>query len=123
MPKSLRLYLDQMIQVKVADTLRKNGFDVLRCIDTGQERSDDKKILEKAIEQNRTLVTLDSHFGDWVVLPLSRHSGVIRLKVHPTSSDNILTVLLPFLNRIFAEKVRNKLIILSSTKEKWIKTY
>jgi len=97
MPKSLRLYLDQMIQVKVADTLRKNGFDVLRCIDTGQERSDDKKILEKAIEQNRTLVTLDSHFGDWVVLP--------------------------FLNRIFAEKVRNKLIILSSTKEKWIKTY
>jgi hypothetical protein len=25
-----------------------------------------------------------AHFGDWIVLPLSRHPGVIRLKVDPT---------------------------------------
>ncbi len=122
MPKVLRLYLDQMIQVKVADTLRENGFDVVRCSEIGQERSDDYKILEKAKEQGRILITLDAHFGDWVVLPLSTHTGVIRLKVHPTSSENILFVLLPFLHKISEEKVKNMLIILSATKEKWIRT-
>jgi predicted nuclease of predicted toxin-antitoxin system len=111
-----------MIQVKVADKLRESGYDVLRCIDTGQERADDKKVLKKAIDQKRILITLDSQFGDWAVLPLSKHSGVIRLRVHPTTGSNIINVLLPFLKKISEEEVKNKLIILSATKEKWIAT-
>jgi hypothetical protein len=41
----------------------------------------------------------DDHFGDWTVLPLSRHPGVIRLKVNPTTTANTLGLLLPFLRR------------------------
>jgi predicted nuclease of predicted toxin-antitoxin system len=54
--------------------------------ETGLARADDHQILQKTISENRILITLDEHFGDWVIRPLSHHSGVIRLKVHPAIS-------------------------------------
>jgi predicted nuclease of predicted toxin-antitoxin system len=73
------------------------GHDVMRAPEVGQARADDYEILQKAIAENRILVSLDEHFGDWVILPLSKHPGVIRLKVNPTTSRNIINLLLPFL--------------------------
>src|SRR4030065_2257668 len=97
MPDPYKLYLDQMFGLDVAQALRDQGYDVLRASETGNARADDQQILQKAISENRILITLDEHFGDWVILPLSRHPGVIRLKVIPTTSRKILNLLLPFL--------------------------
>lgn len=93
MPENIKLYLDQMLQVQVARILRDEGYDVLRVSETGQSRADDEQVMKKAINDNRILITLDEHFGDWTILPLSRHPGVIRLKVNPTTSDNIVRIL------------------------------
>ncbi len=71
MGERYRIYLDQMFRVDVAVSLRKEGHDVIRASEVGQDRADDSEILKKAIEENRILITLDEHFGDWVVLPLS----------------------------------------------------
>ena len=122
MPESLKLYLDQMFQMEVAQVLREQGYDVIRASETGQERADDLQILNKAISESRTLITLDEHFGDWVILPLSRHPGVIRLKVHPTTSENVLKILVPFLSLYSQEQFRNYLVILSEKRAKWIRT-
>lgn len=122
MSNSLRLYLDQMFQVAVAQALREQGYDVLRASETGQARVDDYQILEKAIAENRILATLDEHFGDWVILPLSRHPGVIRIKVHPTTSEKIVKLLLHFLNNHTQEQFKDPLVILSEKCAKWILT-
>ena len=74
-PEPLRIYLDQMFRSDVADALRNNGHDVIRASEAGHARSDDEQILQKAIADNRILITLDEHFGDWAVLPLSLHPG------------------------------------------------
>ena len=74
MPDICRLYLDQMLRYEVAQALRDEGHDVLRATEVGQARADDHQILQKAISENRVLITLDEYFGDWVVLPLSEHS-------------------------------------------------
>lgn len=123
MPDIYRLYLDQMIKVDVAQSLSNVGYDVLRTAECGQDRSDDKEILEKAIAEKRILVTLDEHFGDWVILPLNKHHfGVIRLKVNPTTSENIIEILLPFLKSHMPEQFKNYLVILSKKREKWVIT-
>ena len=122
MPNICRLYLDQMLRHEVAQALRDKGHDVLRATEVGQARADDHQILQKAISENRVLVTLDEHFGDWVILPLSKHSGVIRLKVHPTTSKNTINLLLPFLRRHSSEQFKNHLVILSPKRAKWIYT-
>ena len=122
MPDSLKLYLDQMLQLAVAQALRKEGHDVVRASEVGQARADDKEILHRAIAEKRILITLDEHFGDWVVLPLSNHPGVIRLKVKPTTSRNVLTLLLPFLRIHSSDQFTNHLVILSSKYTKWVHT-
>ncbi len=122
MPESLRLYLDQMIQTKVADVLRQEGYNVIRASEIGQARADDSDIINMAISQNRILITLDEHFGDWAVLPINKHPGVVRVKVHPTTSMSILQLLLPFLKNITSDKIQNHLVIITQKREKWIHT-
>jgi predicted nuclease of predicted toxin-antitoxin system len=122
MPELHKLYLDQMPPLDAAQELRSKGHDVMRSSEVGQSRADDRQILQKAITENRVLVTLDEHFGDWVILPLKKHPGVIRLKINPTTGNNIIKLLIPFLNSYSSEKLKNNLIILSSKREKWICT-
>ena len=64
MHESLNLYLDQMLRLDVAQALRNEGHEVMRASEIGQARADDYEILQKAISENRILVTLDEHFGD-----------------------------------------------------------
>jgi len=122
MPEPYKFYLDQMFSVEVAQALSKGGYDLVRASDTGFARADDREILQKAISENRILITLDEHFGDWVILPLSRHPGVIRLKVHPTTSENVLKILVPFLSLHSPEQMRDHLMILSEERVKWVRT-
>ena len=111
-----------MFRVDVAQTLRSEGYDVMRAFEVRQARADDQQILYKAITENRVLVTLDKHFGDWIILPLHKHSGVIRLKVNPTTSKNVIALLLPFLRSHSPEQLKNYLVILSPKRSKWIRT-
>jgi predicted nuclease of predicted toxin-antitoxin system len=122
MSEGYKLYLDQMFRVDVAQALREEGYNVLRATEIQQNRADDQRILERAITENRILVTLDEHFGDWVILPLSQHPGVILIKVHPTTSERVLNLLLPFLRMHTQEQFKDHLVILSEKRAKWIHT-
>ena len=122
MSKSLKLYLDQMFKLEVAQALREQGFNVLRALETGLARADDLQILEKAVSEDRILITLDEHFGDWAVLPLSNHPGVIRIKVNPTTSKKVIKLLTQFLHNHKSEQFKDHLVILSERRAKWIRT-
>ena len=122
MSERFHLYLDQMFRQDVAHTLTGEGHDVVRASEIGQARADDQQILNTAISENRILITLDEHFGDWVILPLSRHPGVIRLKVTPTTSEKVLGLLLPFLRLHSPGEFKDHLVILSPKRSKWILT-
>ena len=118
----LKLYLDQMFRVDVAEALRREGYNVVRASEVGQARADDEQILQGAISESRILVTLDEHFGDWVILPLRQHPGVIRLKVSPTTSREVIKLLLPFLRGHSSEQFKDHLVILSRKRSKWVHT-
>ena len=118
----MKLFLDQMFRSGVAETLREKGYDVVRANEIGQSRADDQQILQYAVNENRVLVTLDEHFGDWVLLPLSHHPGVIRLKVNPTTDQKVINVLLPFLHHHTRDQFKDHLVILSEKRAKWVLT-
>lgn len=122
MPEPLRLYLDQCLRFDVAEVLRQEGYNVIRASEIGQARAEDDENLRRAISHKRVLITLDEHFGDWVVLPLSVHFGVIRLKINPTTSTNAINLLLSFLRAHTQEQFQNNLIILSAKRVRWIYT-
>jgi len=122
MPEPFRLFLDQCLRVEVAEALRNVGYDVVRMSDVGQARADDSEILQLAKSDRRILITLDEHFGNWVVLPLKEHYGVIRLKISPTTFTNAINLLIPFLKDHKQEQFGNHLVILSFKRARWIYT-
>jgi hypothetical protein len=65
---------------------------------------------------------LDEHFGDWVVLPLSEHCGVIRVKAHPPPTENIAALLAPMLRNHSQSDFHNRLVIVSPNRVRWIRT-
>ena len=85
-------------------------------------RANDDVILEWAVSNNRILITLDSDFGDWAVLPLLKQSGVIRVKARPATTQSILDILTPFLKKHDARDFIDKLVILSRVNARWIHT-
>jgi predicted nuclease of predicted toxin-antitoxin system len=118
----MRLYLDQMFRLDLAAILRSQEHDVLCASEAGQQTADDSEILRMAIEEDRTLITMDEHFGDWAILPLARHPGVLRVKTHPSTTSNIARMLCPFLAAHSQDELRDHLIILSPRSERWIET-
>ena len=118
----MRLFLDQMFRVELAAQLRVLGHDVVRATEVGLSRADDADILAQAIADHRILVTLDGHFGDWAVLPLQAHHGVIRVKVHPGSTEKVMRVLGPLFAGSQPAQFPNRLVIATPTRVRWIAT-
>lgn len=117
-----RFLLDQMFDVAVLAGLREAGFDVLSVAGVGMSTADDAEIMQWAIENKRIIITLDEHFGDWSILPLDTHSGVIRLKVNPTTTVNSLNLLIPFLQNNTNRNFINHLVIVRQTAIRWKRT-
>ena len=118
----LRLLLDQMLDEDVAQSIRNHGHDVIRVSELGLATADDAEILEHAIRSDRLLLTLDEHFGDWTVLPLSQNPGVVRIKANPATTRKILVVLVPFLERSRERNFRDQLVIVRPNGVRWVST-
>ncbi|MBI4863214.1 MAG: DUF5615 family PIN-like protein [Candidatus Riflebacteria bacterium] len=122
LPERHRLLVDQMFKVDLAEALRADGHDVVRVAEIGQARAEDADILASAISRDRILLTLDEDFGDWAILPLRIHPGVIRVKVHPPTTAKVHSLVAPFLEAHPPSRFANHLAILAPGRVKWIPT-
>jgi predicted nuclease of predicted toxin-antitoxin system len=118
----VRLFLDQMFHLDLAVRLRAEGHDVVHVADLARSRADDEEVLQLASSDDRVLITRDGDFGDWTVLPLHEHAGVIRVETKPTTSAEAAAVLAPFLATVRQEDFRNHLVIVSRNKVRRIRT-
>lgn len=118
----MRFFLDQMFHLDLAAILRAQGDDVLAAADVMKSRADDAEILALAGADARVLITRDGDFGDWAVLPLREHAGVIRVETKPTTSEEAAALLVPFLATARAEELRNHLVIISRSRIRRIRT-
>lgn len=114
--------LDQMFDSAVLAGLLEVGFDVLAVSEINMATTDDAEIMQWAKANDRIVITLDDHFGDWSILPLSTHSGVIRLKVNPATTLNTLNLLIPFLTKHAGRSFGNYLVIVRPSSVRWIST-
>jgi predicted nuclease of predicted toxin-antitoxin system len=68
---------------RLAEWLNSQGHDVLESRTLGPDPGD-RELLEIASEQGRTLITIDTDFGQIVYLDRVAHSGIIRLPDVPS---------------------------------------
>ncbi|MDJ0742031.1 MAG: DUF5615 family PIN-like protein [Xenococcaceae cyanobacterium MO_167.B27] len=106
----IRLYLDEDVNVLVADLLNARGFDALTVRDAGRLQASDAEQLAYAITQQRALVTHNrSDFEELVQTYFAteqKHYGVILAVRRPP--QEIAKRLLVILNRVTADEMENQ---------------
>ncbi|NET36493.1 MAG: hypothetical protein F6K19_31430 [Cyanothece sp. SIO1E1] len=104
------LYLDEDVNVLVADLLRAKGFDAVTARDAGQLRATDAEQFAYSISQARTLVTHNrSDFEDLVQSYFDSgqmHYGVIFAVRR--SPQEIAKRLLAILNQVTFDEMQNQ---------------
>jgi predicted nuclease of predicted toxin-antitoxin system len=104
------LYLDEDVNVLIADLLRARGFDVITARDAKQLHATDAEQLAYAVSQARTLVThnrtdfeelVQSYFNSRQI-----HYGVIFAVRRPP--QEIAQRLLAILNHVTADEMQNQ---------------
>ena len=79
----MRFLVDRCAGRRLAEWLNSQGHDVLESRILGPDPGD-RELLKIASEQRRTLITLDTDFGQLVYLDRVSHSGIIRLPDVPS---------------------------------------
>ena len=106
----IRLYLDEDVNVLVADLLNARGFDALSVRDAGQLRASDADQLSYAVQHKRALVTHNRSDFEALVQAYfdtkQKHYGVI-LAVRRSPQD-IARRLLAILNQVAADELENQ---------------
>jgi predicted nuclease of predicted toxin-antitoxin system len=66
---AVRFLVDMWVDVRVADWLRVQGHDVVHLREQGLQRLSDGAIMEKAVAEDRVVMTFDLDFSEIAALP------------------------------------------------------
>lgn len=88
----MKFLLDQDVYALTERFLREQGYDVVTASESGLSRAADVDLLRTAGEQERFLVTRDKDYGNLVFIH-SAGSGVIYLRIMPSTIDDVHTEL------------------------------
>ncbi|MEW5975498.1 MAG: DUF5615 family PIN-like protein [Acidobacteriota bacterium] len=89
------------------------GHDVLRAADIGLAQADDEELLQAAQNQNRLFVTRDRDFGGLVFVN-AMGSGVLYLRVLPSSQNAVHQQLKRVLNAYSEEELRTAFVVIEA---------
>ncbi len=104
-----KLLCDENIPKKIADLLKKEGFDV-RCVPFG---GTDEQVGELAKAEQRVLLTFDKHFVNRLLFPPEKYPGIIYIRIRPPFNKTVFSSLLNLFNSIPASEFNGKLFVLS----------
>jgi predicted nuclease of predicted toxin-antitoxin system len=106
----IELYLDEDVDVLIAELLEKRGYSALTARDAGKLGQEDSEQLEYAITQGRALFTHNRHDFEKLAQEYfetqQTHYGII-LAIRRTPFD-IVKRLTPLLNEITADEFQNQ---------------
>jgi len=76
-----RILLDQGLSPKAAELLRTEGWDAVHVVEVGLDFAEDLEILEFALRESRTCITLDHDFHTHLALAQSMGPSVVFVRV------------------------------------------
>mgnify|MGYP003444852281 FL=1 len=85
----MKLLADNDVYKITVDFLRQHGHDVVNAKELGLNKASDKELLEKAKIMDRLFITRDKDFGMLFFLKKELCSGVIYLKITPSTINEV----------------------------------
>ena len=108
----MKFLFDENISKTVTQRLRGAGFDVTHVLDIGLQSKPDEDIMAYASKEQCVILTHDKDFGNLLRFSLQKHSGVIMLRFHNQTPQNVATHVLNFLWKNETLQLQSRLVIL-----------
>ena len=96
----IRLLLDQGLPRSTVGHLEERGFDVCHVADIGHSRARDTEITALALDQGRTIVTLDSDFHRLLAISGASAPSVIRIRREGLRGSDVAALIGQVLERL-----------------------
>lgn len=103
--------------------LRSLGYDVKAVAQTDWRGHEDPEIVTLAEKENRMIITHDVGFGSIYYFSKREQVGIIIVRVHPSTVENVNPILENFLTKVDLDKknLTKKLIVLDKKKYRVLK--
>lgn len=86
----MRLLADACVDVRVAEWLRSLGHDVRHLRDEGLQQLPDGAVFDKAIAENRIVLTFDLDFAELAASSSRRDVGVVLMRLRDTRATRVI---------------------------------
>jgi len=86
----MRFLADMGVAQRIVEWLRAEGHDAVHLRDEGLQRMPNGEIFEKAVSEERIILTFDLDFGEIVALSGGRWVSVILFRLHNTRTPHVM---------------------------------
>ena len=85
----MRFLADAGISPRTVDFLRRNGHEAVHVRELGIQRAPDRALVEKALEEDRVLLTFDLDFGEILALGVIARPSVVIFRLSDERADSV----------------------------------
>lgn len=112
----MRFLADMCVDVRIVKWLEQNGHDAIHLRDQGLHRMPNGEIFEKAIREDRIVITFDLDFGEIAALAAGRRTSVILFRLKNTRTKNVIERLSSVIERFADVLVKGSIITVEDTR-------
>jgi len=112
----VRFLADMCVDVRIVKWLLQNGHDATHLRDQGLQRMPNGEIFEKAIREDRIIITFDLDFGEIAALTKSWRTSVILFRLKNTRTLHVIERLSSVIERFEDALKRGSIITAEETR-------
>lgn len=112
----MRFLADMCVDVRIVKWLLQNGHDATHLRDQGLQRMPNGEIFEKAIREDRIIITFDLDFGEIAALTKSWRTSVILFRLKNTRTLHVIERLSSVIERFEDALKRGSMITVEETR-------
>lgn len=112
----VQLLLDQGLPGSTASLLRETGIDAIHAAEIGLSTAEDTEILQKALEEERIVVTLDADFHALLALNESTSPSVIRIRIQRLKAQGMTDLLVRVINECEEDLLQGAVVTVETSR-------
>ena len=112
----MRFLADMCVEVRIVKWLLQNGHDATHLRDQGLHRMPNGEIFEKAIREDRIVLTFDLDFGEIAALTERRRTSVILFRLKNTRTPHVIERFSSVIERFSDALERGSIITVEDTR-------